>query len=104
MQFLTKLSKVLTFSFAVIGCRGFVALSQTVPMQANIIAPGAKPVAFIPGVVTTPDDEFAPSFTHDGNTVYFSSGSTEIYFSKQVNGNWSKPKVASFSGKRSEER
>ena len=102
MNFLTKLFKGPIISFTIICCGSFAVLGQTTQpaiLQANIIAPGAKPVTFIPGVVTTAVDEFAPSFTHDGNTVYFSSGSTEIYFSKRVNGNWSKPKVATFSGK-----
>ncbi len=40
-----------------------------------------------------------PAFTPDGNTVYFSSGPPEIYFSKLVNNKWAKPKLAVFSGR-----
>jgi Tol biopolymer transport system component len=103
MQFLSKLSEGCVFSFIIIiTASNFAALSQTVQpaaLQANIINIDAKPVVFVPGVVSTPDDEFAPSFTPDGNTVYFSNGSSEIYFSKLIHSKWAKPKVADFSGR-----
>ena len=60
---------------------------------------GDKPVLFAPGVVSTAADEFAPSFTPDGKTVYFSGDGQKIYFSRLAGGKWSKPEVASFSGK-----
>jgi Tol biopolymer transport system component len=63
----------------------------------NIVAAYAKPAVFAPGIVSTLADEFAPSFMPDGKTVYFSRDS-KICFSKLVNGKWSDPKVASFSG------
>lgn len=97
MHFLTKISKSFALSFAIISFTGFAALSQSAP-SANIIKPGAKPVLFAPGVIST-DEEFAPSFTPDGNTVYFSGASSKIYFSKLVNGKWGKPVVAAFSGR-----
>jgi hypothetical protein len=31
--------------------------------------------------------------------VYFSGPSTSVYFSKRVNGKWSAPKIATFSGR-----
>jgi Tol biopolymer transport system component len=102
MHFVTQLYKWAALGFTIVTCDGFVSFAQTTqpaPLLANIVETGAKPVIFTPGVVTTPADEFAPSFTHDGNIVYFASGSPEIYFSKLVNGKWGKPKVAPFSGK-----
>lgn len=102
MQFLSVLLREIIFGVIITWCTIFSSFGQSsspAALQANIVNADAKPVVFIPGVVSTPDDEFAPSFTPDGKTVYFSSGSaTEIYFSKLVNGKWSKPKMAAFSG------
>jgi Tol biopolymer transport system component len=102
MNFLIKLSKGFAFSFTIMSFSGFAAFSQTTPpatLQANIIDTGSRPAVFVPGVVSTPDDEFAPSFTPEGNTVYFANGSSEIYFSKLINSKWTKPKMAAFSGR-----
>lgn len=65
----------------------------------DIIATGAKPVVFAPGIISASADDFAPSFTPDGNTVYFSGAASKIYFSKLINHKWTKPKVAAFSGR-----
>jgi Tol biopolymer transport system component len=75
----------------VLCCTTLISFAQ------NVIDATAKSVVFAPGVVSTAADEFAPSFMPDGKTVYFSRDS-KIYFSKMVNGKWSEPKVASFSG------
>jgi Tol biopolymer transport system component len=102
MQFLFWLLKEFVFGVIITWCTLFSSFGQSgrqATDQQGIVDPGAKPVIFIPGVVSTPDDEFAPSFTPDGNTVYFSSGSPEVYFSKVVNGKWAKPKLAAFSGR-----
>jgi outer membrane protein OmpA-like peptidoglycan-associated protein/Tol biopolymer transport system component len=49
----------------------------------------------IPGNVNTPMQEFGPSLTADGKTLYFyskrNSQYTDIYKSKLVNGRWSTP-------------
>ena len=78
-----------------------IVIFCTIPAvhSQDIVDASARPAVFIPGVISTPDDEFAPSFTPDGKTVYFANGSSEIYFSKLVSGEWDKPKVASFSGR-----
>ncbi|MDB5142306.1 MAG: translocation protein TolB [Mucilaginibacter sp.] len=102
MQFLAQLSKCLALSFSLVNCTSFAVLSQTAQpatLQANIIRTDAKPAIFAPGVISTTSDEFAPSFTPDGNTVYFSGASSAIYFSKLVNGIWGEPKIATFSGR-----
>ena len=64
----------------------------------------AKATPFAPGIVDTHFDEQASSFSPDGKTVYFAMGSvySTICFSKEVNGKWTKPQVAPFSGKWSE--
>jgi Tol biopolymer transport system component len=102
MHFLSWLLRDLVFGVIITWCTVFSSFAQSGRHsmdQQGIVDPGARAVIFIPGVVSTPDDEFAPSFTPDGKTVYISSGSPEIYFSKVVNGKWGKPKLAAFSGR-----
>lgn len=70
---------------------------QPATWQQNIIDPGAKPVVFLQEGVSTPNDESAPTFMPDNKTVYLADNYT-IRFSKLVNGQWTKPKPASFSG------
>jgi len=57
---------------------------------------------FAPGVVSTGLNEGAISFSPDGKECYWSilfSGFETIVTSKLENGTWTKPEVASFSGK-----
>jgi Tol biopolymer transport system component len=91
-MYLNRYSNKVIFCLIALCCASFAAYCQ------DIIAPGAKPAVFAPGVVSTPEDEFAPTFTPDGTVVYFSGGSDRIYFSKLVHGKWAQPKVATFSG------
>jgi Tol biopolymer transport system component len=70
---------------------------QPATSQQNIFDPGAKPAVFLQEGVSTPNDESAPTFMPDNNTVYLADNNT-ICFSKLVNGKWTKPKPASFSG------
>ena len=81
----------------------FTAFSQNVqtpPVQANIIDTNSRAMVFAPGVVSTQFEEAAATFTPDGDTVYFYQGTIymTICFSKMVDGKWTKPKVAPFSG------
>ncbi|WP_225737376.1 hypothetical protein [Dyella acidiphila] len=55
------------------------------------------PAIFAPGVLSGPGNDNCPSFTPDGNTVYFDIG-TMILVSHRTQGNWSKPQIAPFSG------
>ena len=66
-----------------------------------IIDSGAKAEIFAPGVVSSPYTEWATSFTPDGQTVYFSRGAIywTIVYSTRKNGRWTRPEVASFSGR-----
>lgn len=78
-----------------------VAFGQDKPVISTITDTSSKPLVFAPGVVSTPYEEWSVSFTPDGNTVYFSEGTIymAVCFSKKVNGEWTKPKIASFSQK-----
>jgi Tol biopolymer transport system component len=71
----------------------------------HIIDSNARPTVFAPGVVSSPFEEVAATFTPDGNTVYFAQGTIamEICYSTRAGGKaggeWGKPRVASFSGR-----
>jgi Tol biopolymer transport system component len=65
----------------------------------------AKPRMFAPGIISTPDDELNAAFTPDGKSLYFSKDAERkaiIVVSHLVNGKWSTPEVASFSGRYSD--
>jgi Tol biopolymer transport system component len=59
------------------------------------------PVIFSPGVVSGPQNDGAPTFTPDGQSIYFerSYGKRSIIFESRRHGtSWSVPQVAEFSG------
>ena len=61
----------------------------------------SNPDIFAPSVISGPADDSAPAFSPDGNTVYFGRGNPSawaILVSHRVNGAWSAPEVAPFSG------
>lgn len=65
-------------------------------------APGSVPVLFVPGVVSGGLGEFASVFSPDGNRFYFCIQGPPrwtILEMKQIEGAWSRPMVAAFSGK-----
>ncbi len=66
--------------------------------------PGMIPEIFAPGIVSTGMHEAALVFSPDGKLMSFyimhlTHGFTAIVFVEQKNGQWTKPQVASFSGK-----
>jgi Tol biopolymer transport system component len=68
--------------------------------QAGTPTP-VTPQVFAPGVVSGPANDGSPTFSPDGNTIFFtrSNGSWgAILESHKVNDNWSKPALAPFSG------
>jgi len=70
--------------------------------QGALAQAGSGPRLFAPGVVSGPADDFAPTFSPDGKTVYFTRGNTGDYMilvSTFANGLWSRPQMAPFSGK-----
>lgn len=59
------------------------------------------PQIFAPGVISGPASDGSPTFSPDGNTLYFTrstAGWTVILESHKVDGQWIKPVLASFSG------
>lgn len=62
---------------------------------------GGSPKLFAAGIVSSAADDLSPAFTPDGKTVFFTRGnasSSMIMVSSFVNGQWSPPEIASFSG------
>ncbi|RFP16217.1 MULTISPECIES: PD40 domain-containing protein [unclassified Duganella] len=69
---------------------------------ANAAAVAVKPGVFAPGVISRDAHETAPAFSVDGTTVWFSSSdgtSSTILVSHLVEGRWTTPQVAQFSGR-----
>lgn len=63
-----------------------------------------SPKLFAEGIINTSADEYNPTFTPDGKTVYFTrrldrKGSEAIMFLRFENGKWTSPQIAEFSGK-----
>ena len=61
----------------------------------------SAPTVFAPGVISGPDDDASTAFTPDGNTVYFMRGTgngSTLMESHRINGQWSTPRAAPFSG------
>jgi hypothetical protein len=70
-----------------------VAASSTTPLP--------EPQIFAPGVISGPANDGAPTFSPDGNTLFFTRSAahwTVILESYKINGAWAKPTLASFSG------
>ena len=66
-----------------------------------------QPQVFEPGLISDGSYTTSAEFTPDGNTVYFLRGAPDfsywtIYESHQMNGHWTKPEVAPFSGQYSD--
>jgi Tol biopolymer transport system component len=86
-------------------CRSLVimgsclCLNQSAFTQNTML--GEAPSVFAPGVISGPAHEASPAFSPDGRTVLFSRGNTSsstILESHFVNGQWTPPTIASFSG------
>jgi len=64
--------------------------------------PGKTPELFAPRIISTGFDELFGSFTPDGKEFYYILGGDPVWtilVTKQENGGWTKPEVASFSPK-----
>lgn len=84
----------------VLGCVLLVASGQ--PSSPSAKGPGV-PAVFAPGVISTGGYESHPAFTPDGRTLYFVKSTPSFSFwticvSRLVNGRWTAPEVAPFSG------
>ena len=66
------------------------------------LATGAPtPDLFEPGVISSPANDGAPTFSPDGRTLFFERSNGKRSFivtSHRVNAGWSKPEIASFAG------
>jgi Tol biopolymer transport system component len=82
---------VLLTAAALIGCGDARAASP---------AASPAPAIFAPGVIAGPADDGAAAFTPDGATVIFMRGtdSFTLMESHRLDGRWSTPRAASFSG------
>src|SRR5579862_368824 len=61
----------------------------------------AAPQIFAPGIISGPANDGAPTFTPDGRTLFFTRSGANAGFileSHLVNGAWSTPTIAPFSG------
>jgi Tol biopolymer transport system component len=79
-----------------------VVVAITVAATGVCLAENNNPRLFAPGVVSGPADDLSPAFAPDGKSMYFTRGnpSTDtIMKSTFASGHWSKPTVATFSGK-----
>jgi hypothetical protein len=96
MKHLTKL-----FRIVLILALSYAAPVYTFGQQQPLIDSTARLMPFAPGIVNTRNDEEVSTFSPDGKTIFFLMGSVypTICFAKNINGNWTKPQVASFSGK-----
>jgi WD40-like Beta Propeller Repeat len=79
--------------------------STTTPYQST--RPMQTPVIFGDGVISTGDFESHPAFTPDGRTLYFVKSTPTFSFwtivvSRFVDGRWTTPEVAPFSGRYSD--
>jgi WD40-like Beta Propeller Repeat len=93
--------------------RAFVMLKPSLVLVCLLLAvtgravqpPAAPrvPTIFAPGIISTGGFESHPAFTPDGRTLYFVKSTPSFSFwticvSRLVNGRWSEPEVAPFSG------
>lgn len=70
-------------------------------VNAHAAAASAKPKLFAPGVISGPANDGSPTFSPDGNTLFFmrhGTGGGTIMESHRVHGQWTAPRIASFSG------
>jgi hypothetical protein len=65
------------------------------------ISSAPTPQVFAPGLVSGPANDGSPTFSPDGNTIFFTRSSANwsvIVESHKIHGQWSRPTLASFSG------
>jgi hypothetical protein len=80
------------------------------PATHGIAAPAVAPELFAQGTISTVDDEYGIALMPDGRTAYFTKRSPTtntpsrnvICVTQLVDGRWSEPEVASFSGRHSD--
>lgn len=88
-------------ALSVLACNAIALGSTPEPKPAEKIL--AQPAMFGEGLISTGDYESHPAFTPDGKTLYFVKSNPTFDFwtivvSHLVNGKWSAPETAPFSG------
>lgn len=81
-------------------CVVLIAISPLIS-SPPIDRPNTAPTVFVPGGDVSAADDASPAFTPDGDTVYFMRGTDNgavIVESHRVDGRWSAPVAAPFSG------
>jgi Tol biopolymer transport system component len=101
-------SVVAMVAVALAGCgrAGNVVGTQALDAPARSAQPPATAQIFAPGVISDAREQWRITFTPDGKTAYFSSSNfffpftrqATIYVSHRVDGEWTTPEVAPFSG------
>lgn len=84
-----------THALAILCIGATTGLAQTTPRST------AAPQIFAPGIISGSASDGAPTFTPDGKTLYFGRSGASWGFimeSHLMNGQWTSPTVASFSG------
>lgn len=64
--------------------------------------PGTQPEIFAPGIVSTGHGERCPAFSPDGKEMFYciyGAPFSVFVHMKEINGRWTKPRVAPFSGR-----
>ncbi|MEH6421487.1 TolB family protein [Pseudomonas sp. CGJS7] len=87
----------IAFAIACALCAGAAPLTPAIAASAEQQAP----TIFSPGVISGAGHDAAPTFTPDGDTVYFGrqAPDTAVIMQSQRSGEgWSEPRIASFSG------
>jgi hypothetical protein len=75
-----------------------VVLATAAPVAAAALP---DPVLFAPGTISGPANDGSPTFTPDGDTLYFTRSTatwSAIMESHRVHGAWTAPQLAAFSG------
>jgi hypothetical protein len=75
--------------------------APTIQDSPALATAAAAPEIYAPGLISGPANDGSPTFSPDGNTIFFSRSSgnwTMILESNKVAGQWSVPTIAPFSG------
>jgi len=95
-QFIYQLYLMYTLLKNIAVCSILVGSSLAAYSQ-NIVPAGAKPEVFTQEGIDSTSNQSVAALLPDGKTAYLADGTT-IYFTKKVNGKWTKPVLAPFSG------
>jgi len=94
---------LLSFAFLIPCARAesiLLSIGQNQDAVATVSA-GPTPQIFAPGVISGPGNDGSPTFSPDGNTLFFTRSTshwTVILESHKVNGQWTQATLAPFSG------